>query len=234
MTPRACLTCGKPSLTHQCLSCEQTSNGDGRADQVAMDQVVGPSRETLLHEAPTGFSSTQSKPPTRSAPLLGPDDLRGDQLRSLDQRPDVRAALDQLGVRDARDWAARVSGRDRPRSGPEYAVWKLDLLREADLIQPAPVALPALPATASPAAHALRDRFAVLLGLRGLRDDGDVPAPFTKRFAADWCGLSESAALRGLGELHEHGVIVRVGETRSRGGRGRASLYLPGRVEDDR
>jgi hypothetical protein len=136
-----------------------------------------------------------------------------------------------LGIRDARDYAAGVSGRDRPRSGPEYAVWKLDLLRAAGLIEPAPVALPALPVEASEAARLLRDRFAVLLGLRALRGDGDEAAPFTKRFAADWCGVSETTALRALCELRQHGVIVRAGETKSRGGRSPASLYIPGRIE---
>lgn len=222
---RMCMSCGESGTNDLCLACE-SKNGNLHADQV-VDQVGGPSSSS----GPSRSLLLGPDSPTRSTALLGPDDLGGDRLRELDQRPDVRAALDRLGVRDARDYAARASGRDRPRSGPEYAVWKLDLLRAARLIEPVPVGLPALPAEASEAAHLLRDRFAVLLGLRALRGDGDEAAPFTKRFAADWCGVSETTALRALGELRQHGVIVRVGETRSRAGRSPASLYLPGRVE---
>lgn len=60
----------------------------------------------------------------------------GDQLRQLDDDPVVQAALAGVGVADAQEWAARVSGNDRARSGPQLACWKLDLLREAGLIVP--------------------------------------------------------------------------------------------------
>ncbi len=201
---------------------------------------AGPSRENepsrenpvggLLHREPsTGFKPTRSTPPTRSP--LAPDDLRGERLRALDNDPAVKAAFARLGVNDAQAWAAKVSGRQRRLSGPELAVWKLDLLRAAGLIEPVPVDLPDLPEGASEAARTLRRRFAVLLGLRRLRGDGDDPAPFTKRFAADWCGLSESTALRALGELLRAGVIVKAGEHPSRHGRSPAALYLPGTIE---
>ena len=107
-------------------------------------------------------------------------------------------------------------------------MWALDALRDAAVIDVAAVELPPLPADASPAARLLRSRLAVLLGLRALRDDGEAEFPFTKRFAAEWCGIAETTAQRAKGELLRAGVLVKVGEHASRHGRSPATIYRRG------
>jgi hypothetical protein len=192
------------------------------ANQVE-DRVEEPSRELSALKTSTRSSST------RSNALLGPDDLKGERLKALDHRPEVQEALARIGVAGVDDYASRVSRRPpRRRNGPLFAIWKLDLYRAAGLIQPLPVDLPPLPTDASDSGRLMRDRYAVLLGLRRLRGDGEDPAPYTKQFAAEWCGLSDTTAQRALGELLRAGVIVKVGTCPTRGGGAPTSLYLPG------
>jgi hypothetical protein len=124
--------------------------------------------------------------------------------------------------------AAMHSGRTRALSGPEHAIWKLDLLRSIGWIEPATVTMPILPSGASDAAAVVRDRFAVLLGLKRLRNDGGGPSAFAKQFAGDWCGMPMSTAYRALGELRRAGVIVKAGTHAPIAGRRATNLYLPG------
>jgi hypothetical protein len=132
-------------------------------------------------------------------------------------------------------YASLHSGRTAHRPRSSHAVFKLDLLRELGWIEPAPVLIRVLPDTASKAAKVLRERFAVLMGLRALRSDGKEAVPYSKRFAADWCGLSPSTALRGITELFDNGVIVHAGSHASSSLEARewwseTREYLPGAV----
>jgi hypothetical protein len=122
-------------------------------------------------------------------------------------------------------YASRVAGRVICPNGPSLSRWKVRLLAEAGLIQVDPVALPPLPRSAPRAAKRLRDGLAVLFSVRWWQDGGQ-PVPYAASFAGDWNSVSKSTALRAIGLLLEHKVMVKVGET-SEGGR-RTNLYLPG------
>jgi hypothetical protein len=99
---------------------------------------------------------------------------------------------------------ARLAGRDGKLAVPELTVWKLRLASEAGLVEPA-----ALELDADPPARRLApiyDSFLELLALRWTVEPG-VPAPFSARFAAAWCGVSKREAHEGVRELHRLGLL---------------------------
>jgi hypothetical protein len=56
-----------------------------------------------------------------SIPARNSTDLRGEQLKALDEHADMPAELARLGVADVRDHAAEIPVRRLRRIGPEYA-----------------------------------------------------------------------------------------------------------------
>jgi hypothetical protein len=114
---------------------------------------------------------------------------------------------------------ARQAGRRSLRLGRvELALWKLDLLERAGLVEPVIFETPEVP---QHLALVMRG-FLRLLGLRWLTTPG-APAPFARAFAAPWCGLLEHELRAGFVELRERGLIRHAGVD-PRG----LSLWLPG------
>lgn len=118
--------------------------------------------------------------------------------------------------------ASRSAGRVMTLSAPSQARWYRRLFFDAGLIA-VDVMQVLVPDGCSAAARKVAEGFGLLLGIRNLTDGG--PAPFTRTFAAAWCGIGERQAGDGITELLDAGVIHKAGRY------GRTNLYLPGRVE---
>jgi putative DNA primase/helicase len=116
----------------------------------------------------------------------------------------------------------KLGGKDH---GPSESRWWLRLWHDTGLLAPERTEL-LLPPGLSDSERSLAEGFGLLLSLRRTREAG--PAPYTRRFAADWCGLSEWQARVGLTRLLQRGVITKVDEYPFGNGR-KLNLYLPGR-----
>jgi hypothetical protein len=114
---------------------------------------------------------------------------------------------------------ARLAGRDGNLAVPELTVWKLRLAREAGLLAPLELELD----SERPERRLERvlDGFLELLALRWLLEPG-VPAPFSARFAAAWCGVGKREAHESVRELSRAGLLRPAGRD-PRGTR----LWLP-------
>lgn len=140
-----------------------------------------------------------------------------------DRRPSASLWRDPLtAVFKYRDWhcadgdewwslaevfASRCAGRPVRLSGPSASRWYTRLWFEAGLITLTPPPMPRMPASASPAARRVTNGFALLLAVRALRDPAGEPAPFTRKFAAAWCGLTVAQAREGIAELVRQDVL---------------------------
>jgi hypothetical protein len=114
---------------------------------------------------------------------------------------------------------ATLAGRPHA-SGPELAIWKLRLLAEADLLDPVELIAPSLPDGADEVLQRVWRGFLFLVGCRWAHEPG-VGAPFARRFAAAWCGLSEWDVREAFGRLTRLGLVLPAGEY------GRDPLWLP-------
>jgi hypothetical protein len=112
---------------------------------------------------------------------------------------------------------AHVAGRRGYLGKPELAIWRLRLAAEVGAIEPVRFEAPSVGAEL----ESLWTGFLYLLGCRWHVSPGE-PAPFTRRFAASWCGVSDWQARDGLAELHRIGLFRLAGRDR-RGTR----LWLP-------
>jgi hypothetical protein len=130
-----------------------------------------------------------------------------------------RDGIEYLTLADVR--AAKVSGRVRSLDVPELAVWKLRLLIESGLVDPASVMISPPPAEVSAQAHLVAAGFQLLLSAKWLYEYG-APTPYTRRFAAAWCGLREIDAAIAIRKLRQLGLMRQVGTFK------RMKLYLPG------
>jgi hypothetical protein len=114
---------------------------------------------------------------------------------------------------------------DLTRTNVLHARWWERLRHEAGLL---PLSVPhlALPDRASPAAVIAAQGFALAWALKDRHHPGQ-PITFSRRFAADWCGLPERAAYSAIGELTALGAILPAGHTVTSGGPNAARTYLP-------
>lgn len=105
----------------------------------------------------------------------------------------------------------RTDERGHRRVTPEAAVWSLRLLVEAGLLRP--VAVPHKPLSNTAPARAVKvyEGFLLLLGCKWLHTSGDA-SPFSWRFAAAWCGLTERNAADAMRWLLKHGYLTRTGK----------------------
>ena len=121
-------------------------------------------------------------------------------------------------------WAIKT-GKPPERMPPSsLLVWTVRLLVDAGVLAPARIpSLPPLPPDAPSAAQAVYDGFRLLLQCRWhYKED---PAPFSWRFGAVWCGVSQQACGRGLRWLLQAGYLVGAGMHR------RLQLFLLGTVD---
>ena len=102
-------------------------------------------------------------------------------------------------------------GKPTRLKNPESAIWYRRLWHDATLIPPAPVVLPSLPDNATPATRRVAAGFRLLAGLRWLTHS-HLPVPYTRTFAAAWCGVGEATAGKAITTALEHGTIRQVGE----------------------
>lgn len=109
---------------------------------------------------------------------------------------------------------AELSGRpDTTPSAAEQVVWYRRLFYEAGALGELPALRAAPPAQPAPKETATFEGFLLLLRLWALSNPGE-PVMFSRRFAAVWCGISESAAQRATAALLREGVIERVDAVR--------------------
>jgi Bifunctional DNA primase/polymerase, N-terminal len=117
-------------------------------------------------------------------------------------------------------YASTIAGRVMRLPGPSMASWFLRLLVEAGMYRPVAVPARRLPSTVRPAVRKVYEGFLLLLGCKWLHTPGD-PTPFSWRFAADWCGISERHAGESIRWLLQEGYIRQVGKHRG------TALFLP-------
>jgi hypothetical protein len=134
-------------------------------------------------------------------------------------------------------YASIVSGRAAPPSPGKtgkreklhretaHFLWTRRLLSEVGAVLPDQVALLPLPTNADNNTAVVYDGLRLFLGLRA---GTDLPEkfPFTRRFVADWCGLSMDAAREGLEGIRKAHIIEKVSETEI-GGR-KVNIYMVG------
>jgi len=152
-----------------------------------------------------------------------------------DRRPSASLFKDPLtGVWKYHDWhrasplgrewwtladvrASQSAGREITLPPPSASRWYRRLFWEAGVIKiPARAPAPLL-SSARPVLRRVADGFALLLALRDVRDPGE-PAPFTRDFAAVWCGVTPQQARDAIAELRRLDVL-RVVETYRQGAR---------------
>jgi hypothetical protein len=103
----------------------------------------------------------------------------------------------------------------------ELATWQLRLLVEIGCIAPYPIEMKPLPPHVDEATRKVYDGFKLLLGCKW-RHTPNEPTPFTRGFAAAWCGVSEPAAKEAIHQLHTELHIIRIV-----GQHGYLRLWLP-------
>jgi hypothetical protein len=213
------LAASTPTYVRTCLSLFHTCHADGfelsnldrdEACALRLGVALGAPEGVRLGESFPCVLHTDGHP---SASLWRAQDSAHVLYHDWHRREQEREWLTLAQVR------ARLAGRFFPLAVPELVVWKLRLAREAGLLEP-PVLR--LDADRPPRALApLYDGFLELLALRWTIEP-DLPAPFSVRFAAAWCGLPKRAAHEGIRELQRSGLLRLAGRD-ARGNR----LWLP-------
>jgi hypothetical protein len=135
-------------------------------------------------------------------------------------------------------WTDRVLTREaRLKRGTRW-IWRLLLCHAAGVLQPRPVQLPPLAASANDTQREAREHFALLLGLRLQAGDSqlvDGSMMFATSLVVDLCRLpSRGAAHRVIRALVDAGVIVPTYEAPPLGGRKYGTRYYrPGGLQDE-
>lgn len=95
----------------------------------------------------------------------------------------------------------RCTGLPSKMWGPTLAAWNLRLLAEAGTLEPVHVDLPPLSKSSSRDTRKVYKGLMLLFGVRWRFETGIRPVPFSYRFAASWCGVSEHAASEAIKKL---------------------------------
>ena len=103
-------------------------------------------------------------------------------------------------------YASQRGGRTVCLSRSELPTWQLRLLVDTGFAEPVAVDIRCLPEGTSRIVRTVYDGFVLLLGCRWLHTPG-LPTPYTWRFAARWCGVSERHAGEAISELEKLGII---------------------------
>ena len=106
--------------------------------------------------------------------------------------------------------------------GPTFATWALRLLAEAGVLQPLDdVGLPELK-VALERERKVYEGLKLLFSVRWTYSPGE-PAPFSWRFAEDWCSVAQATAGRAIQRFIKIGIIHPGGKHKN------TMLFLPGR-----
>lgn len=213
------------------LSASQADLSLGRSYGVPLEGVASVSVGEELGKVEAAVAA--------ALPVLGIAAAVGRSFRCVlpghgEASPSASVFLDErTGVYRYRDWhrrdgcewyslaevlASRRAGAVLRLRGPSASRRWDRLFFEAGLLRVEVVCLPALPLGASPELRCVADGFALLAGLRALRDPRE-PLPFTRSFAAAWCGVSQWEARKAILELRRLGVIRKLDETTAGGRR---------------
>jgi len=117
--------------------------------------------------------------------------------------------------------AFQAYGAVKPLNKPELATWSLRLLCEAGVLPPVSVHTTPLPSDAPEHVRSVYEGYGFLLGVKWLHTP-NVATPFSWRFAAAWCGVSERKVGEALQWLLARGYLRQTGKN------GRVALFLPG------
>lgn len=146
-------------------------------------------------------------------------------------RPSTAGEPSTAGVRRFEGWAVNRFAQglgyapafERRLTVPE--LWTFGLRLEVESGRASPIKVDAaLPDGVSGVVLAVAGGFLYLLSCRWLKDYGD-PAPYTRDFAAAWCGVSVDQARDARKTLVDRGWLVHVGH------HGRMKLWLPAGLE---
>jgi len=117
-------------------------------------------------------------------------------------------------------YAAVRSGRVQKLREMVHAVWSRRLLIELGLVMPILIPDPPMLERMRRSTQAVWQGFSLLVSTRWCHTHGE-PVPYTWQFAADWSGVSKTAAGRALRELLQCGAMQKVREEDG------LSFYLP-------
>jgi hypothetical protein len=127
-------------------------------------------------------------------------------------------------------YMTRTIGVPGRREKPTYVRWKFRLAIKVGAIRAPEVELPLLP-NPTPYATAVYEGLREFVTVRRVTDTIDTAFPFTRRFAADWCGLTKEQANAGIRSVMRAGILVKVGTTPVGGHQ--ANLYVIGTGSPD-
>jgi hypothetical protein len=131
---------------------------------------------------------------------------------------------DDLWVRPLPEvyYVLKTGNTGEKMKGPTFATWALRLLAEAGVLQPLDdVGLPELK-VASEGERKVYERLKLLFSLRWTYSPGE-PAPFSWRFAEDWCGVAQATAGKAIQKFLKLGIVHSAGKYKN------TTLFLPGK-----
>jgi hypothetical protein len=143
------------------------------------------------------------------------------------------AGLSALSLAEA--YHAVITGRLARLSSAQNGLWSLQLMIDTRLVHAYPVILPTLPDEATPNEWKVYEGVARLFATNWRYREPGTPLPFSRAFAANWCGVLEGTAGRAIARLRDWGILITAGEgiVADEGKWGRkCTMYLPGTGEN--
>jgi hypothetical protein len=164
--------------------------------------------------------------------LPGHDDAH--PSAALFQQHDGTIRFHDFHQADGREWyslgevyAAHVTGRLRSLRPGERAIWHLRAAVDTGYLRSPAILASTLPGDAPRPARKLYDGFCRLLEIRALYDKTQDTAPFSWRFAAEWCGIgSPPTVQKAMTWLLANGYMERVAGKAPDGTAGRRELTV--------
>lgn len=164
------------------------------------DRWIAAAMAVLGIEAPTVHSAFR-------CPIPGHEERH--PSASLFRMRDGRVMLRDWHRRGSRDWvplpdvfASQLHGEEVKLTAGERRSWLARLELEMGVREPLPVQLPPLPRDATETMGKVAEGFRLLLAVEGAES-----APYTRRFAARWCGVSPWRAGQAIDRLLACGVL---------------------------
>jgi len=115
------------------------------------------------------------------------------------------------------------TGKERNLKGAEALLWWIRFLRDSGAIERKKTLL-TINNLPEQQAKVLRG-FVELLDCRKVYDPHQKGTPFTRKFAADWCGVKETTAKKAINQLAKKGYITKISNMKNEGGKRQAGLW---------